>query len=42
MKYKAKSYFKIPGGEIQYGHVTHRVTIWFLGRCWHLWRGNLR
>ncbi len=27
-----KVYVRIPCGEIQYGRVSHRVTVWFRGR----------
>jgi hypothetical protein len=31
-RYRNKVYLKIPGGEVQYGLISHRITIWFLGR----------
>jgi hypothetical protein len=34
MTYRNKSYWRIPWGEIQYGHISKRVTIWFRGRMW--------
>ena len=36
MRHRNKLYFRIPGGEIQFGLVSHRLTIWFRRRCWHL------
>lgn len=34
MRYGYKSYWKLPFGlgEIQYGHITGRITIWFRGK----------
>lgn len=35
-----KTYLRIPGGELQFGHLTHQVTVWFLGRRYTLWQGR--
>lgn len=31
-RYRNKVYVRIPWGEIQYGRISHRVTVWFRGR----------
>ncbi len=37
MRFRNKTYIKIPGGEIQIGHVTGSVRVWFLGRLFRVW-----
>ena len=32
VRYRNKLYLRIPGGEIQYGRISRRVTVWFRGR----------
>jgi hypothetical protein len=27
-----KLYLRIPGGEVQWGRISHRLTVWFRGR----------
>ncbi len=36
-KYGQKSFFKIPGGEIQYGHITGSIVVWFRGKKYRVW-----
>lgn len=37
MRYGEKTYIKIPGGEIQYGHVTGSIVMWFRGKKYRVW-----
>lgn len=32
VRYRNKLYVCIPGGEIQFGLLSHRLTVWFRGR----------
>lgn len=36
MRLKNKYYWRIPGGEIQYGRLSHTITIWFRRRAYHV------
>lgn len=40
MRHLNKSYFKIPGGEIQYGHIGKSLTVWFLGKRYRILKGR--
>lgn len=40
MRYRAKLYWRIPGGELQYGTLSHSLHLWFRGKCYRLWRGK--
>jgi hypothetical protein len=31
-RYRNKIYWRIPGGEVQFGLISHRLTVWFRGR----------
>jgi hypothetical protein len=35
-----KTYWRLPFGlgEVQYGHLTHSVTVWFRGKCYRVIR----
>jgi hypothetical protein len=35
-----KYYWKIPGGEIQYGLISRCLRVWFLRKCYTLKRPN--
>lgn len=37
-----KTYIKIPGGEIQYGHTTKSVVMWFKGKRYNLYTSKLK
>lgn len=40
MKYGNKHYWKIPGGEIQFGLVSRCLRVWFRGRLYTLKEPN--
>lgn len=40
MRYINKTYIRIPGGEVQYGHITGRMVVWFRRRLYVLRRGR--
>jgi hypothetical protein len=40
VKHINKSYWKIPGGEIQYGHISRSVVVWFRRKRYILRRGS--
>lgn len=35
-----KYYWKIPGGEIQYGLISRCLRVWFLRKCYTLKKPN--
>jgi hypothetical protein len=37
VRYRQKTFIKIPYGEIQYGHVTGSIVVWFRGRKYRVW-----
>lgn len=41
MRYGSKTYIRIPGGEVQYGHRTGRLAVWFRRRLYVLRRGRV-
>jgi hypothetical protein len=40
MRHGYVSYWKIPGGEIQFGHRSRKLVVWFRGRCYVLKKTN--
>jgi hypothetical protein len=36
MRFRNKTYLRIPGGEVQYGHLSKSLVVWFRGRCFVL------
>lgn len=36
-RYKEKTYIRIPWGEIQYGHITGSIVMWFRGKKYKIW-----
>lgn len=37
-----KSYVRIPCGEIQYGHISKGVRVWFRGKLYVVIKGKVR
>lgn len=36
IRHRNKLYVRIPGGEVQYGLISGRLTVWLFGRAYEL------
>ena len=40
MRHNNKSYWRIPGGEIQFGHLSRSLVVWFRNKLYVLKRSR--